>query len=722
MSRIRQVRKRDGRLVPFERAKIADAIFRAARSMGGEDRFLAEELAGVVVASLERKELGAPSIEDVQDVVERVLIETGHARTAKAYILYRERRAAARASRVGAETGAAILLGGDGGDDASAWSKAALADALVEADGLPRQEAEEVARAVEERVFASGAPRVSQALVGALARAELHARGRDSRLDADPRVGVTRADLAAWLTSGPEGRRAENPEAFSRHLGEAVLGQYLLDEVIPAPTAEAHRLGDLHLYDLGAPLALTAVALPVGALLDRHLEGETASRAMGPRRIAGALGEILRRYRPFAARRLALEDLNVYLAPFLSHLDEDALAEEVRELLRSPEWGAFPARGGLLDLEIGLAAEVPARLVGRAVPPPAPPGRAYGDFADTAREVGRMLLREAAALRRRGWSRGPRFTLVLPREGPPDAAARALVREALATAAEMGDPVVAFEEADTPTRGSRWLRLREAEAPDPLRFPEGDVSAATATGINLVAIALRAGRGGLERLRAETERLVRAALDGAVARRALLERCGEEPGRTLYPLCRGAVPLVDLDGACHLLEPVGVERAALLLEPASDADWRAGFRRRILAHLQERVAVEASARGLQAAVRESLSDEAGTRFAALDAARYGEASAWWGEDAVPTYAIAPPAPGEWHREPAFVDRLKGGGAFLRVRHRVHAADRPPVSDLWAALEAAAHDASVVEYALEPWPHRVLRTEGAEPHAPHSRLP
>ena len=84
MSRIRQVRKRDGRLVPFERAKIADAIFRAARSMGGEDRFLAEELAGVVAASLERRELSPPSIEDVQDVVERVLIETGHARTAKA--------------------------------------------------------------------------------------------------------------------------------------------------------------------------------------------------------------------------------------------------------------------------------------------------------------------------------------------------------------------------------------------------------------------------------------------------------------------------------------------------------------------------------------------------------------------------------------------------------------------------------------------------------------
>mgnify|MGYP000358517128 CR=1 FL=1 len=46
---------------------------------------------------------------------------------------------------------------------------------------------------------------------------------------------------------------------------------------------------------------------------------------------AGSWFEILRRYRPFAARRLATEGLNVYLAPFLSHLDEDALAGEIRE-------------------------------------------------------------------------------------------------------------------------------------------------------------------------------------------------------------------------------------------------------------------------------------------------------------------------------------------------------------------------------------------------------
>lgn len=96
----RSIMKRDGRIVGFEVTKIADAIFRAARAVGGEDRRLAEELAQVVVKYLAKvKETGIPTVEEVQDAVEKVLIETGHARTAKAYILYRDRRTRLREAK-----------------------------------------------------------------------------------------------------------------------------------------------------------------------------------------------------------------------------------------------------------------------------------------------------------------------------------------------------------------------------------------------------------------------------------------------------------------------------------------------------------------------------------------------------------------------------------------------------------------------------------------------
>ena len=52
---LRQVRKRSGQLVPFNQEKIANAIFKAAQAVGGEDRQMADELADVVTMFLEKQ-------------------------------------------------------------------------------------------------------------------------------------------------------------------------------------------------------------------------------------------------------------------------------------------------------------------------------------------------------------------------------------------------------------------------------------------------------------------------------------------------------------------------------------------------------------------------------------------------------------------------------------------------------------------------------------------
>lgn len=96
----RSIMKRDGRIVEFNHEKIAEAIFKAARAVGGEDRQLAGEIAQVVMNYLKKtKKNGIPTVEEVQDAVEKVLIETGHAKTAKAYILYRDRRTRLREAK-----------------------------------------------------------------------------------------------------------------------------------------------------------------------------------------------------------------------------------------------------------------------------------------------------------------------------------------------------------------------------------------------------------------------------------------------------------------------------------------------------------------------------------------------------------------------------------------------------------------------------------------------
>jgi len=90
---IEQIYKRDGTIVPFNKKRISDAIYKAAAEVGGKNYSLAEKLADEVVKILEDKfPKTIPTVEDVQDVVEKVLIENGHAKTAKAYILYRQKR------------------------------------------------------------------------------------------------------------------------------------------------------------------------------------------------------------------------------------------------------------------------------------------------------------------------------------------------------------------------------------------------------------------------------------------------------------------------------------------------------------------------------------------------------------------------------------------------------------------------------------------------------
>ncbi len=93
MNTITKIKKRDGRIVDFDRAKIADAIFKAAQVLGGRDRDMADELAIEVEAYLCDKYANkVPTVEEIQDAVEKVMIENGHARTAKEYILYRAER------------------------------------------------------------------------------------------------------------------------------------------------------------------------------------------------------------------------------------------------------------------------------------------------------------------------------------------------------------------------------------------------------------------------------------------------------------------------------------------------------------------------------------------------------------------------------------------------------------------------------------------------------
>jgi len=98
MVAISEIRKRDGTIVVFDPSKIEEAIWKAAKSVGEEDRSISANLTKQIVSDLEKhfEPDKMPTVEQVQDCVEKSLIRNGKASMAKAYILYRQKRAKIR--------------------------------------------------------------------------------------------------------------------------------------------------------------------------------------------------------------------------------------------------------------------------------------------------------------------------------------------------------------------------------------------------------------------------------------------------------------------------------------------------------------------------------------------------------------------------------------------------------------------------------------------------
>ncbi|HNS31434.1 MAG TPA: ATP cone domain-containing protein [bacterium] len=254
------VRKRDGRIVPFDKQKIADAIFKAARSIGGQDKYLAEDLAEAVRLYLV-KECGRdmPSVEDIQDIVERVLIKTGHAKTAKAYILYREKRARVRRIREGIKPEDADVIEKErqnlirninlsvreSNDNISLWNKERIVEALVRETGLSRNISELIVGEVEEDVLTSKVRELSASLIRELVNAKLIAYGFENERNRHSRLGVPVYDVNRLFEE-----EAYMPDALSLKLGRHIKKEFALLNIIPDRAVEKHLTGEMRIHNL----------------------------------------------------------------------------------------------------------------------------------------------------------------------------------------------------------------------------------------------------------------------------------------------------------------------------------------------------------------------------------------------------------------------------------------------------------------------------------------
>ena len=377
MGRIKQVRKRDGRIVPFDDGKIAEAILKAARAVGGEDRALADELGGVVTLFLEKHYSGdCPGIEDIQDMVEKVLIETGHAKTAKAYILYRQKRAELRErARVWKRvqrrdsTDINLLVEGQAIEETHAWDRRKIAEALVREADLAVEVASDIASSVEKRVLDSGLDRISTWLVRELVDNELFTRGLERTIERQAVIGMPKYDLEQLIFSKSNENSnitANNPEAINLAIAEHTLKQYALTEVFSRDLADAHRSGAIHLHDLGYPVRVYCSGHSLEYLKKYGLMLGNMDTSSGPakhaRTLTGHLNTFLASMQAYYAGALGVAYINIMYAPLVEHMSDGEIRQEAQHLIFSSSQNAFSRGGQTLFLDFNIHTGIAGHL------------------------------------------------------------------------------------------------------------------------------------------------------------------------------------------------------------------------------------------------------------------------------------------------------------------------------------------------------------------------
>lgn len=644
------IRKRDGRIASFDEIKIADAVFNAAQAVGGEDRFLAEELAKVVTIFLRKRfRQRIPGIEEIQDIVEKILIETGHARTAKAYILYREKRGQLRRKlRVRkpsrqqiSSTDLALLVVPLAKDAVLPWDKEKIVLALQKEAGVAKDLALEIASAVEKRIFDSGVMQISTSLIRELVDNELFERGLDTKLKQQAVIGMPGYDLEQLVLSKSKENSnitANNPEAINLAIAENTLKQHALEKIFSPEVADAHLKGMIHVHDLGYPTRTYCSSHSLEYIKKYGLELGNLDTVSAPashaRTLTGHLNTFLASMQAYYAGALGVGYVNIFYAPYLVGMSYDEMKQEAQYMIFSGSQNAFSRGGQSLFIDFNVHTGIPDYL--KKVPAIGPAGKyngkTYGDYEDVAREFCRAMLHVWAEGDRDGHPFAfPKADLHVSQRTFEDPQEHELLKYACRVSSENGAPYFVFDRGDGAVL-SQCCRLRQRvtdqhmiEHPESMRF-----CGFQNVTINLPQAAYRAGRGNLQGLYQEIYRAMDLAIQAHLQKMRFIARIMDEPGKPLWEvgkIAKDGRPYIDLNNATYIIGLVGLNECVQFLAGKElhedDETFKLGLK--IIAAMYLRAKEEEKKTGLRISLEESPAESATRRLAKVDLRRYPEA-------------------------------------------------------------------------------------------------
>lgn len=407
---ISTVRKRNGREEPFSRAKIANAIFQAAKSIGGTDQGLADSLARAVTIYL-TKRLGvhAPTVDHIHDAVERVLIQMEHIRTAFAYARYRDRRARIRRLREGDLRHLLSELeearGGLGAPDQRSlfirtsddtiisWNREKIVEALVRETGLEEPMAVLIATEVEEQLASARIETLTTSLVRELVAARLVAHDLGAYRERHRRLGVPLYDCERIIRGLTEATTGKDPVATGLVLAGAVKKEFALTQIHAPHISEAHLDGSIHLHDLECPDRLHSATLSPAMVAQFGVGLPGAPDFASPPRNAttflAQLAKATASMQACVARPIKWDAVNYHFAGYVRQFSDAERTQFAQMMVYEFAYRALEHGGDGQGTELRLYWAPPAHLAALKVagPEDVVPDCTYGELEHAAQQL-----------------------------------------------------------------------------------------------------------------------------------------------------------------------------------------------------------------------------------------------------------------------------------------------------------------------------------------------
>jgi anaerobic ribonucleoside-triphosphate reductase len=393
------VKKRDGTVVPFDKAKITSAVYMAAKAVGGEDKILAEKLADEVVLFLYTlKGSTTPEVEEIQDAVEKMLIENGHARTAKAYILYRKQREILRKKKLlekmpeERETTDYALFVRTSDDDFVSWDRQRIIDALQNETGTEPAIAKKIAEETEETILNSNVHLISSSLIREIVNVKLIEHGLENSRLRHMRLGVPLYDAEKIIlyANRENANIPHNPEATNMTIAETVKKQYMLSEVFSRDVADAHIRGDIHLHDLGFGDRPYCSGQSLEYVKKFGLNLPNALSIARPAKHADTLLAHMVKFsaalQGHFAGAIGWDAVNIFFAPFLTNMNDREIHQLAQMLIFEYSQQSVARGGQAIFSDLNLYWEIPKHFkdVEAIGPGGEYTGKKYIDYAQDA--------------------------------------------------------------------------------------------------------------------------------------------------------------------------------------------------------------------------------------------------------------------------------------------------------------------------------------------------